>query len=413
MDHLNAKPPARKKPRYTAIPLRTIVYIAWRNLVSKKLRTFLTIFGVVIGIGAIFFLLSFGLGVQNLVVKEIIGNQSIKSIDISTPNSKIIKLNNENVTKIKDLPHVEKAGLQFSFPGSLKQKGSEIDTVVYGINGDYQSLSDLAVSKGRLLNKDDNKSIMINDSARAAMGFKDSTGAVGKKITLLVPLNGASAKQQTIEDQFTVVGIINSGSGSEVFVPSFLFEVAGVPIYTQMKVIADDSKNVTELRKQIQTYGFETSSPGDTIDQINQIFKFFNFMLVGFGAIGMIVAVLGMFNTLTISLLERTREIGLMIALGGRNNDMSRLFVFEAVLLSVVGASVGILLATATAQIVNILMNNFAHHRGVNENFTLFATPLWLIASLIGFMVIVGLLVAFFPAKRAQKIDPIDALRRE
>ncbi len=100
------------KKHYTAIPLRMVIYIAWRNLVSKKLRTFLTIFGVIIGIGAIFFLLSFGLGIQNLVTKEIVGNSSVKSIDISSANSKVVQLNNEQVDKIKNLPHVEKYGLQ-------------------------------------------------------------------------------------------------------------------------------------------------------------------------------------------------------------------------------------------------------------------------------------------------------------
>lgn len=401
------------KKRYTAIPLRMIVYIAWRNLVSKKLRTFLTIFGVIIGIGAIFFLLSFGLGVQNLVTKEIVGNSSVKSIDISSANTKVVRLNQEAINKIKGLPHIEKSGLQFSFPGSMKQSGSEVDTIVYGIDKGFLELTDLTLAKGRLLKPDDNRSVILNEAAVKAIGQKSIDNVVNKKITLVIPIKDPGAKKTAIKDEFTVVGVVKSGAGSEVYLPSFLFADAGVDTYSQMKITADNSKNVPGLRSQIQSQGFETTSPSDTIEQINQIFKFFNVILVGFGAIGMIVAVLGMFNTLTISLLERTREIGLMMALGGRNRDMSKLFVFEAVLLSVAGALIGIGLAVGAGQIVNFFMNNFARHRGVKESFVLFSTPLWLIASLVGFMVVVGLLVAFFPAKRAHRINPIDALRRE
>src|SRR5665213_501779 len=100
---------------YAPIPITILIYIAWRNLVSKKLRAFLTIFGVVIGIGAIFFLLSFGLGLQHLVTSQVIGNQSIKSIDVTTSNSKIIVLNDAILQKIKGLPHVASIGASRSY----------------------------------------------------------------------------------------------------------------------------------------------------------------------------------------------------------------------------------------------------------------------------------------------------------
>src|SRR3989344_5098531 len=133
--------PVSLKIKYTAIPLKTITYLAWRNLVNKKLRTFLTIFGVIIGIGAIFFLLSFGLGLQHLVTSQIIGNQSIKSVDVTSPNSKILKLDQNNYSRIKNLPHVGMVGASHSYPGSLKIQGSEIDTIVYCVDDNYQSLS--------------------------------------------------------------------------------------------------------------------------------------------------------------------------------------------------------------------------------------------------------------------------------
>ena len=397
----------------TSIRTSILFYMAWKNLTNKKLRTALTIMGVVIGIGSIFFLLSFGIGIQNLVTKQIIGNQSIKTVDVTSTNSRIIRLDSASLNRMKGLPHVQKAGVMYSFPGSLGQAGSAIDTITYGVDMNYQSMIDLKLNAGRLLTASDNKSIVINDAAVKAIGFKTDKDAIGKKINLLVPLQNVGATEASFTNEYTVVGVITTVSDSEVYIPSFLFDNAGVPNYSQVRLLTDETSNIKLTRQQVESQGFQTASPSDTIDQVNQIFGFFNLMLVGFGSISMIVAVLGMFNTLTISLLERTKEIGLMVALGGRNRDMSKLFTIEALLLSVVGASTGIGLAVIGGQVINVVLVAFAHNRGVNGNFQLFATPAWLVLSLIGFMAFIGLVVSYMPARRAKNIDPIDALRRE
>lgn len=395
-----------------SVKTNVLFYLAWQNLVSKKLRTFLTIFGIIIGIGAIFFLLSFGIGLQHIVTEQVIGNQSIKSIDVTSPNSKILKLNSENLDRIKNLPHVQSIGTSFSYPGSISYAGSETDSIVYGVDQSYQKLSNLSIVAGRLLEDSDTKAAFVNLALLDSIGLKENQ-LLDKEISLFIPLDTTQGDTSEIRDSFKVVGIIDTGSGGEIFVPNYIFENAGQNTYKQFKLVADDTDYVAELRRQIESLGFLTTSPIDTIDQINQIFKFFNVILVSFGAIGMIVAVLGMFNTLTISLLERTREIGLMIALGGRQRDMKRLFIIEAVILSIAGAAIGMILSTINGEVINIVMNRLARSRGVTESFDLFATPYWLILSILVFMVIVGLAVVYFPARRAQKINPIDALRRE
>jgi len=209
--------PVSLKIKYTAIPLKTITYLAWRNLISKKLRTFLTIFGVIIGIGAIFFLLSFGMGIQNLVTKEIVGNSSVKSIDISSANTKIVALNRDAVEKIKNLPHVDKTGVQFLFSGSLKQKGSSVDTIVYGVDQGFMSLNDLTMASGQLDKRDDNRSIMLNETAVKAAGYRSDKDVLGKTISLAIPIKDAKATKKSINGQYTVVGVVKSSSGSEVY----------------------------------------------------------------------------------------------------------------------------------------------------------------------------------------------------
>ncbi len=394
------------------ISLAILIHIAWRNLISKKLRSLLTLFGIIIGIGAIFFLFSFGLGLRNLVTNQVIGDKSIKAIDISTPNSKVLHLDATLVNKVTALPHVEKVGKVITSPGSVSYKKSETDAVVYGTDKNFEDLSSLKIIAGRLVNNDDGFSVVVNSSLLKSVGINDSKDAVGKKIDLKIPLSTKDSNLKNIDREFTIVGVIDSGSGGELFTPVGIFEGAGIGSYSQLKIVADDSNSVPSLRKQISSLGYQTASPIDTLDQINQIFKLFTIIIVGFGAIGMVVSVLGMFNTLSISLIERTKEIGLMMALGARNRDMSRLFIVEAILLSIVGAIVGIILASILGEVVNVLMNMSARTRGVTQSFDLFATPLWLIGATIVFMVVVGVIVAFFPSRRAAKINPIDALRR-
>jgi ABC-type antimicrobial peptide transport system permease subunit len=395
------------------IPTQVLIYMAWRNLISKKLRAFLTIFGITIGIGAIFFLLSFGLGLQQLVTSQVLGNQSIKAVDVFTPNSKVLSINDTTAEKIRNLPHVVRVGTSYLFDGNLNRSGSSVNALVYGMDSNYLDLTTMNLKSGRSFEPKDTNVMIINTRALQAVGMDTGVKSLGEKIRLTIQLNKASERTEQISTDFTIVGIAESGNGSEIFVPNHVFQVAGVTTYKDLKLEADSNGSVANLRKQIETLGYQTNSPLDTIDQINQIFDFFNTVLAGFGSVGMVVAVLGMFNTLTISLLERTKEIGLMLAMGSRNSDIRKLFIMEAAMLSLIGAVVGIVLAIVLGWIVNFVLNNMAKGRSVVDSFSLFATPWWLILGSIAFMLLVGLAVVYLPARRAARINPIDALRRE
>lgn len=409
MDNVQKNIQLKRRP---TISMRLLLYMSWQNITSKKLRSWLTIMGIVVGIGSISFLVSFGLGLQKIVTDNVVGDNSIRSIEITTPNSKIIKLNSASVNKIRQFPHIDKLGVAYSFPSSISLSGGGIDSIIYGVDANFQEMTSLNIVEGRLLKPEDQKAVIVSTAALKAIGINDPKKAINKTVDITVPLQYADPKLDDLTDKFKVIGIIDSGQDNEIFTTTAIFDAERVPVYKQVKIIADDTASIAALRKQIESSGFQTSSPIDTLEQINQLFKFFNFVLAGFGAIGIIVALLGMFNTLTISLLERTKEIGLMVTLGGRRKDMRRLFMIEASILSVIGALTGIVASYLAGRIINIAVNQNASSR-VNETFDVFSTPLWLVLLLVAFMLVVGLLVAFFPAKRAERINPIDALRRE
>lgn len=406
------QPSAKDKP---AVRLRILASLAWQNLLHKKLRTSLTVAGIAVGIGAVYFLLSLGFGVQRLVVNEVVGNQSIRTIDVRTDNSKAVKINDISTERITNISNVKEIGKSYFFPGNLKINNSENDSIIYGVNDGYENLTNLNLIKGsRLSDSKEDNPILLNKASLEAMGLdKDLTQVLNKSVEISIPLSKIKKDLGKLKKTFKVVGVIDSGSGSEVFVRSDIFRDLGITELTQLKVGVNDVENVNTVRSQIENLGFETSSPVDTLNEINRVFQFINIILVGFGGIGMIIAILGMFNTLTVSLLERTREIGLMFALGARSIDMKRLFIFEALLLSISGSIIGITGAYLLGVVINLVMNFFASQRGVHEGFDLFANPPILIIGVILFMIFVGLLVVVLPSRRAQKINPIDALRRE
>lgn len=125
------------------------------------------------------------------------------------------------------------------------------------------------------------------------------------------------------------------------------------------------------VRRSIESLGYATSSPIDTLDQVSQVFRFLNIILVGLGSVGMVIAALGMLNTLKVSLLERTQEIALMMAIGARPKDMRHMFTVEAIVLSLIG----ILFATLIGFAIDLILSQYASGRGLVDHFSLFAHP--------------------------------------
>ncbi|MFO0920250.1 MAG: FtsX-like permease family protein [Candidatus Saccharimonadales bacterium] len=400
---------------YSTIKPTILISIAYNNIVYKKLRTILTVIGIAIGIGSIYFLLSFGLGLQQLVTNRVIGDQSIRTIEVVPTNSQILRLDDVSVNRIKEISNISDTGSAYYFPGSFKISNSESDGIVYGIDKGYEELTYLNLIEGTKISETkETKPVIINTSALKSIGISEEPNKmIGKTVDIVVPLAKPDNPSYTYKETFTVVGIIDSGSGAEVFIPSEIFKDQGIPNLTQLKVGAQDVDSVPTIRAQIESLGFDTKSPVDTLNEINKVFHILNIVLVGFGGIGMIIAILGMFNTLTISLLERTREIGLMIALGGRPIDMRKIFIFEALILSIFGSLIGVIGAIILSWLVNLILNILASQRGVEQSFSVFSNNPFLIIGVMLFMILVGLSVVILPAIRAQKINPIDALRRE
>lgn len=392
---------------------KLLLRLAFKNLFFKRTRTILTVVGVVIGIGSIIFLISFGFGLQDLVSRQVIGSQSVQTIDVTSPQSKILKLNQDAIDRMQSIDGVSTVTKTYTLAGKVKMQSSETETVLYGADKKYVDLTNLNFLHGKSLDDTKQDQTIVNSSLIKVLGLKNESDALNEKISISFEADDENGEKQIITNEFTIVGIFDSQSRAESFINSSVLESNNISDADNVKVVIIDKDNIKEIRDVIQSFGFTTASPLDTLDQINQVFTLLRFLLVGFGGIGMVIAVLGMFNTLTISLLERTREIGLMIYLGARKQDIQRLFIVESLLLALFGGFFGVLGAVTLGSLCNILLNQYARGNGVQENIKVFIVSPQLVFITLGLSLLLGLIVVYFPARRSTQIDPIDAMSKE
>ncbi len=179
------------------------------------------------------------------------------------------------------------------------------------------------------------KQAVVNLAMLKVLGLQGSS-AVGKtfSVSFVVTSDLLSTANQNIQSQptdYTIVGIIPGDKTPLMYVPFLDIRSLGIVNYSQVKIVAQDTQSLMKVRRQIEAMGFITQSAADTVSQISSIFATARMVLALLGTVALAVASLGMFNTLTVSLLERTREVGLMKAMGMKSEEVKELFLTESI----------------------------------------------------------------------------------
>ncbi|MBI5733086.1 ABC transporter permease, partial [Candidatus Jorgensenbacteria bacterium] len=176
-------------------------------------------------------------------------------------------------------------------------------------------------------------------------------------------------------------------------------------------VRAKSSDFVFSVRDILLDRGTFISAKLDLINQANKVLNIATIILGIFGATALVVSAIGMFNTMTVALLERTYEIGIMKSLGATDRDIRKLFLSEAFLMGFFGGVVGLLLGVGSADAFNFCLNLLARSfKG--KAVGLFVRPLWFMASLVGFSSFVSLVTGYWPARRAVRLSPREAFKK-
>ncbi|HKE32932.1 MAG TPA: FtsX-like permease family protein, partial [Candidatus Angelobacter sp.] len=182
--------------------------------------------------------------------------------------------------------------------------------------------------------------------------------------------------------------------------------------YVALFVRVNRSSQVAGVEDAIKKDGFFTFSILDASKNITRFFTILDLFLGIFGSLALAVASLSIINTLVMAILERRREIGIMKAIGASNGDVKSIFFYEAGTMGLLGGSLGVLLGWLIGRVINIGANIYMERQQLKpENF--WYVPWWLVAAAIGFSIVVSLLAGLYPAARAAKLDPVQALRHE
>ncbi|MBU2235680.1 ABC transporter permease [Patescibacteria group bacterium] len=414
--------------------IQYILFLSTSNLTKRKLRSVLTIGGMAVGISLIVFLISLGFGLQQLIKSQITNVEALTILDVSKGESTLLELNENVVDQFKTIDSVDDVSPSLSLSGQIGIEESVTDTAIYGIDPAFISMEGIKVNYGEVFTDDVAKEIIATQTALNLVSLSDPEAAVGQELDLklLVPeiIEGTQEEELVSKEVKVVIKgvIIDEDELAIAYVPiKFLVGLGYSPDYSEAKVKVGDTSGedytlarvkVTDesqlqaVREQIEGMGYQVDSIADTVGQIDKIFLVFELVMALFGVIAMFVAAMGSLNTLTVSLLERTREIGVMKALGATSRDIYRLFLVEAIMIGMTGGIIGIIIGYLMGKGVNYGINYLAARAG-GEQVTIFYTPLWFVGVVALIAFLVSVVTGLYPARRAGKINPLDALRYE
>lgn len=257
---------------------------------------------------------------------------------------------------------------------------------------------------------------VVNTALLNVLGIKENE-AVGKKFTSTFVVVGnllaaGEDKVESVPTEYTVVGVIPDNKTPMFYVPFIDLRSLGIVNYSQIKMVVNNPNELSSARRQIEAMGYVTRSVADTVQQINSLFATAKTILALLGFMALAVAALGMFNTLTVSLMERTREVGLMKAMGMKSSEIRELFLSESLIMGLGGGIFGLALGFVLGKLLGLALSLFSVIKGVGMVDVSYI-PLPFVLMVIFLSLVIGIVTGFYPARRATKISALNALRYE
>ncbi len=408
---------------------------ATRSLTHGKMRSILTMLGIVIGIASVIVLMSIGQSAQNLILGQVksIGSNLIIIIPGAPSNGKftspaaaqgivVTSLQQQDIDSLQREPAVD-----FAVPEVRGQAevvyGNNNATVGYtGSTADFFAVSNLTkVSDGQTFSKSDvesgnhvvvigpvlaetlfgphinpiDKTIRLKDVSFRVVGVlnKGGTGAFGVDIGNLVVMPISVAQKQLLGTNYFSVIVVQANASYDInFVKS------------RIEFVLEHNHGITNSSKD----DFSIETQADILSLLGSITSILTLFLAAIASISLIVGGIGIMNIMLVSVTERTREIGLRKAVGATNNDILQQFLIESVLLTFAGGVIGIAIGAGIVGLVYFVLSTFFSSLGWVFAFPLSAVILGLVVSGAA-----GIAFGIYPARQAARKNPIDALRYE
>jgi len=398
--------------------LQDIGMLSTRMFKTNPARTWLTIAGMGVGTGAVVTLVGLGFGLQNIILEQIVFGETLLSLSVNNPPSKAVQITPATLNEFKNIPNVKDVSPLASFPALVTLDGLTGNTFLQGMEPAYFRYTGAVASAGDLF-KDgndakDKDSVIITKAVLKLFGVKEAKDVIGKKVSfrIFVPKEGSTDSEEVdLGKEYKIVGVTNEENFIAAIIPlSELSAHVAVRTYDKAQVRVTKSEFLDATQAEIVKRGFVVTALSKTVEQANKIFQGIQAVLAVFGGIALLVSAIGMFNTMTVTLLERTAEIGIMRTLGASSGDIKILFVSEAVIVGFLGGIMGILFGGTIGFVLNTLMNVAASNFG-GKSVALFSFPIPFLIFIATFSAVVGFLTGVFPARRAAALNPLDAIR--
>jgi putative ABC transport system permease protein len=400
--------------------------LAIRNLRKRKLRTWLTMLGIFISVATIFMLVSLSLGLQGAVKEqfETLGTdkffiQSKTSMLALGSGDVSIKLTTDDVETVEKISGVKEATFMVMGNAKIEYNNKFRYFIVSGMDCDDEDAlgtliesSGLKIDEGRFLKKGDDKKIVIgslyneNDLFEKDIRLKDTillNGREYKVLGLAESVGNPSDDQNIYMTYKAFQELFNSGDRVDFILVQINEGEDISEVADKVEKKLRKARGVTE-----KTQDFEISTPEELLESFGIILNIITIFLAGVAAISLFVGGIGIANTMYTSVLERTREIGIMKAIGAQNKDILIIFLIESGLLGLVGGGIGVLLGYGASKTIEYIAVT-----SLKTNLLQAATPAYLIIVCLAFGFLIGAISGTLPALRASKTNVVDALRYE
>lgn len=492
-----------------------ILSLALRNLRQSKLRTALTVIGVIVGVAAIVTMVSFGIGLQNNILKDVFARiDFFSSITVYGPGTDALLSMRENgdreadtqdaegrrvlddkaIEELRRIDGVRYVNPNLSFDSYVRFQNRTRRMMISGAPSDieYNPRFKSFLAGGYFTSPNERQAVVSERlsslfqapaaARRGRRGPPPSGGPfrplqekteeerkraaqeiIGSKLTILtLPGSDEAGSPSTVfgiplidlpepdadDDQsippglerhdYRIVGVLKDQdgvnlipSGGSIYIPieqARVFREAnrapmerlgralvGDTGYQSAEVRVADLAKIESVTAEIKKRGFRYFNIGNQIEEVKRLFLIVNAALALIGGIALLVASFGISNTMIMSIRERTREIGVMKAIGGSDGEIMKIFFIEASLIGLFGGVIGVLCGWGIDRIANLLANRWITQQAGQaiRHVDFFLIPWYLSGGAILFAVVVSLVAAIYPALSAARVDPIKALRYE
>ncbi len=396
--------------------MKELAMIALKGLKGRTTRTAITVAAIVIGISAVVLLISISKGFEASVktLFEEFGSDTIMVMGGSSITSLMyapMPLTEEDLKVVRRVPGVDYATGVYAKTLPVEYKGTEKAVVVYGMEPTaletlYGKIIETYIEEGRVFRRD--------DAREAILGYSVAHDLFGSdvKVGHTIEINGV---------KFRVVGVLrrigDSADDLSITVPSTSFEeVAGKPGYVMIVARLKEGSDPTEVGEKIRrelkrrrgTEDFTVQTSEDLMNQINSILAVIGAIVLAIAGISLFVGGVEIMNTMYMSVAERTREIGIMKAVGATKTQIMTIFLLEAGLIGAVGGIIGEGLAVG----LSVLAERTIQGALGMTYYHVSLDPLLLVGA-AAFSFLMGVVAGYLPAKRAAELDPAVALRYE